>query len=114
MYRARADSPVMSVSRSVLSVAGPIPGGNISAQKIAIDKQSVTMLIENAFTSGVRLLTYTLDVVRYDGVSGTEVSAINVRVNQTNTPTFTKLSTTVMSTIVQCRRMIGGWPGLDP
>lgn len=93
----------MSVSRRVLSVAGPIPGGDILVPKIAIDKQSVTLLIENASTSGVRLLTYTLDVVRCDGVSGTGVSAINVRVNQTNTPTFTKLSTTVVSTIVQFR-----------
>ena len=49
------------------SVAGPIPGVTISAPKmlepvsgikIAVDKQPVTLLIENASTSGVRPLTY--------------------------------------------------------
>jgi len=53
------------------SVAGPIPGVNISAPKmlepganarIAVDKQPVTLLIENASTTGVRPLSYAFDV----------------------------------------------------
>ena len=53
------------------AVAGPIPGVTISAPKmlepvsgvkIAVDKQPVTLLIENASTSGVRPLTYSLDI----------------------------------------------------
>src|SRR5262245_10578409 len=53
------------------SVAGPIPGVEISAPKIlepaagtkiAVDKQPVTLLIENAATNGVRPLYYTFEV----------------------------------------------------
>ena len=53
------------------SVAGPIPGVDISAPKalepiagtkIPIDKQPVTLLIENALTSGVRPLTYVFEI----------------------------------------------------
>jgi hypothetical protein len=53
------------------SVAGPIPGVNISAPKmlepvsgvkIAVDKQPVTLLIENASSNGVRPLTYSFDI----------------------------------------------------
>jgi len=53
------------------SVAGPIPGVNISAPKmlepganarIAVDRQPVTLLIENASTTGVRPLSYAFDV----------------------------------------------------
>ena len=53
------------------AVAGPIPGVNISApkilepfagQKIAVDRQPVTLLIENALTTGVRPLSYTFDI----------------------------------------------------
>ena len=53
------------------SVAGPIPGVEISTpkmlepfagQKIAVDKQPVTLLIENASSNGVRPLTYSFQV----------------------------------------------------
>jgi hypothetical protein len=53
------------------SVAGPIPGVNISAPKmleplagdrITVDRQPVTLLVENASTNGVRPLTYSFDV----------------------------------------------------
>src|SRR5690349_21138641 len=53
------------------TVAGPIPGVDISSPKmleptagtkIAVDKQPITLLIENASTTGVRPLTYTFDV----------------------------------------------------
>jgi hypothetical protein len=53
------------------SVAGPIPGVNITAPKmlepaanarIANDKQPVTLLIENASTNGVRPLTYIFEI----------------------------------------------------
>jgi hypothetical protein len=53
------------------SVAGPIPGVNISAPKmlepipgtrISVDKQPVTLLIENAGSNGVRPLTYSFDI----------------------------------------------------
>jgi hypothetical protein len=53
------------------SVAGPIPGVDISAPKmlepgsgakIAMDKQPVTLLIENASTSGVRPLSYVFEI----------------------------------------------------
>lgn len=53
------------------SVAGPIPGVNISApkalepgggQKVAVDQQPLTLMIENASTSGVRPLNYLFEV----------------------------------------------------
>lgn len=53
------------------TVAGPIPGVTISVPKIlepgagakiAVDKQPVTLLVENASTSGVRPLTYVFEV----------------------------------------------------
>jgi hypothetical protein len=53
------------------AVAGPIPGVNISAPKmlepsanakIATDKQPITLLIENASTTGVRPLTYVFEI----------------------------------------------------
>ena len=53
------------------TVAGPIPGVQIgtpkileptSGTKIAVDKQPVTLLIENAGTTGVRPLSYTVDI----------------------------------------------------
>src|SRR6266852_8202983 len=53
------------------SVAGPIPGVSISApkmlepqagQRIATDRQPVTLLVENASTNGVRPLTYEFDI----------------------------------------------------
>jgi hypothetical protein len=53
------------------TVAGPIPGVEISSPKIldpaagtriAVDKQPVTLLIENASTNGVRPLWYVFDV----------------------------------------------------
>ena len=52
-------------------VAGPIPGVDISApkmleplasQRIPVDRQPVTLLIENALTTGVRPLTYSFDI----------------------------------------------------
>jgi hypothetical protein len=53
------------------SVAGPIPGVDISAPKmlepiagtkIPVDKQPVTLLIENASSTGVRPLTYVFEI----------------------------------------------------
>jgi hypothetical protein len=53
------------------SVAGPIPGVNITVPKvllpaagtkIAVDQQPVTLMVENAATNGVRPLTYAFDV----------------------------------------------------
>jgi hypothetical protein len=53
------------------SVAGPIPGVNITppkpldptaGTKIAVDKQPLTLMIENASTSGVRPLSYVFEV----------------------------------------------------
>jgi hypothetical protein len=53
------------------SVAGPIPGVSISAprmleptpgQRIAVDRQPVTLLIENSSSTGVRPLTYAFDI----------------------------------------------------
>src|SRR5437763_15227881 len=53
------------------SVAGPIPGVNISApkmlepvpgQRIAVDRQPVTLLIENSSTTGVRPLSYAFEI----------------------------------------------------
>src|SRR5713226_9088970 len=53
------------------SVEGPIPGVNISAprmleplagQRIAVDRQPLTLLLENASTNGVRPLTYAFDI----------------------------------------------------
>lgn len=53
------------------SVAGPIPGVNITppqpidpaaGSKVAVDKQPVTLMVNNASTSGVRPLTYVLEV----------------------------------------------------
>src|SRR6185312_17233155 len=53
------------------SVAGPIPGVNITApkpldpaagSKIAVDKQPLTLMIQNASTSGVRPLSYVFEV----------------------------------------------------
>src|ERR1700681_4960628 len=53
------------------SVAGPIPGVNISAPrimqpissaKIAVDQQPVTLTITNATTNGVRPLTYLFEI----------------------------------------------------
>ena len=60
------------------SVAGPIPGVQISApkmlepqsgSKISIEKQPVTMLIENAGSNGPRPLTYTFDIATDTGFS---------------------------------------------
>src|SRR5436190_11182366 len=53
------------------AVAGPIPGVNISApkmlepvpgQRIAVDRQPVTLLIENSSTNGVRPLSYAFEI----------------------------------------------------
>src|SRR5262249_31829608 len=53
------------------TVAGPIPGVEIttpkileptSGAKIAVDKQPITLLIENASTSGVRPLSYVFEI----------------------------------------------------
>jgi len=53
------------------TVAGPIPGVNITTpillepgagQKIAVDKQPITLLIQNAATNGVRPLSYTFEI----------------------------------------------------
>jgi hypothetical protein len=60
------------------SVAGPIPGVQISApkmlepqtgSKISIEKQPVTLLIENAGSNGPRPLTYTFDIATDTGFS---------------------------------------------
>src|SRR5262249_39682710 len=53
------------------SVAGPIPGVEISApkmleplagQRIAVDRQPITLLIENSSSNGVRPLTYSFEI----------------------------------------------------
>src|SRR5215470_16702082 len=53
------------------AVAGPIPGVEITApkaleppsgMKIAVDKQPVTLLIENSSSSGVRPLSYVFEI----------------------------------------------------
>jgi hypothetical protein len=53
------------------TVAGPIPGVNITAPqpadpasgtKVAVDKQPITLMVNNASTSGVRPLTYVIEV----------------------------------------------------
>src|SRR5438445_6478369 len=53
------------------SVAGPIPGVEISAprmlepqagQRISVERQPITLLIENSSSSGVRPLTYTFEI----------------------------------------------------
>src|SRR5262245_43142583 len=53
------------------NVAGPIPGVEITAPKalepqsglrIAVDKQPITLLIENASSNGVRPLTYAFEI----------------------------------------------------
>jgi hypothetical protein len=58
------------------SVAGPIPGVNITTpkpldpaagSKIAVDKQPLTLLVENASTSGVRPLSYAFEVATDTG-----------------------------------------------
>jgi len=58
------------------SVAGPIPGVNISAPqtvdpasgtKVAVDKQPVTLMVNNAATSGVRPLTYVFEIATDTG-----------------------------------------------
>ena len=58
------------------SVAGPIPGVNITppspleprdGMKIAVDRQPVTLLLENAATNGVRPLSYVFDVATDTG-----------------------------------------------
>src|SRR4051794_25731107 len=60
------------------SVAGPIPGIEISApkmlepgpaSKISIEKQPVTLLIENAGSTGPRPLTYSFDIATDTGFS---------------------------------------------
>jgi len=63
------------------SVAGPIPGVEISApkllepvpnQQIAGDKQPITLLIENAYSTGQRPLLYRIDIAT-DGAFGNVV-----------------------------------------
>lgn len=58
------------------TVAGPIPGVEITApkilepasgQKIPIEKQPITLLIENASSSGVRPLNYTFEIATDSG-----------------------------------------------
>src|SRR5206468_8947649 len=57
------------------TVAGPIPGVDISAPKvltpaatkIPVDQQPVTLLAENAYTTGVRPLTYIFEVATDSG-----------------------------------------------
>ena len=58
------------------SVAGPIPGVNITPPnpveprdgvKIAVDQQPVTLLLENAATNGERPLSYVFDVATDTG-----------------------------------------------
>jgi hypothetical protein len=60
------------------SIAGPIPGVEISAPKmlepasgtkISIEKQPVTLLIENAGSNGPRPLTYSFDIATDTGFS---------------------------------------------
>ena len=60
------------------TVAGPIPGVDITAPKllepasgtkIAIDNQPITLLIENASSTGVRPLNYTIEIATDTGFS---------------------------------------------
>src|SRR5437773_9991795 len=53
------------------AVAGPVPGVNISTpkmlepvpgQRIAVDRQPVTLLVENSSTNGVRPLAYMFEI----------------------------------------------------
>lgn len=53
------------------TVAGPIPGVNITAPavvapaagtKVAVDKQPITLMVSNASTNGVRPLTYSFEI----------------------------------------------------
>src|SRR5438874_2529078 len=53
------------------TVAGPIPGVNISAptpmqpsagSQVAVDQQPVTLIVQNASTSGVRPLNYVFEI----------------------------------------------------
>jgi hypothetical protein len=69
------------------TVAGPIPGVNITApkileppagMKIAVDKQPVTLLIENAASTGVRPLTYAFDIATDSGFTNKVFSLGNV------------------------------------
>ena len=64
------------------SVAGPIAGVNITAPKplepngsrVASDKQPVTLLAENASTTGVRPLSYVFEVATDAGFTNTVFS----------------------------------------
>jgi hypothetical protein len=67
------------------SVAGPIPGINITAPvvmtptsgtKIAVDKQPITLTVNNASTNGVRPLTYLFEVAT-DANFATKVFALD-------------------------------------
>src|SRR5260221_730021 len=58
------------------TVAGPIPGVNITAPslvqpgagaRVASDQQPITLMVDNASTSGVRPLTYTFEVAMDTG-----------------------------------------------
>lgn len=69
------------------SVAGPIPGVDISAPKIlepssgtkiAVDKQPVTLLLENASTNGVRPLAYMFEIATDASFSNKVFSRNNV------------------------------------
>jgi hypothetical protein len=69
------------------SVAGPIPGVNISAPKmlepstgtkIAVSQQPVTLLIENAGTTGPRPLTYSFDIATDTGFNNKVFSRENI------------------------------------
>ncbi|HEV3058153.1 MAG TPA: hypothetical protein VGY48_07880 [Vicinamibacterales bacterium] len=69
------------------TVAGPIPGVNITApkaldpaagQKIAVDQQPITLLVQNATTNGVRPLTYAFEVATDANFSNTVFSRQSV------------------------------------
>ena len=72
---AAAGSAACDISKSsnplTATVAGPIPGVNITAPsvvaptsgtRIAVDKQPITLMVNNAATNGVRPLTYIFEV----------------------------------------------------
>jgi len=77
-FAAGACEAVKSSNPLTPTVAGPIPGVEISApkilepqtgSKIAVDKQPITLLIENSSSNGVRPLNYTFEVATDSGFS---------------------------------------------
>jgi hypothetical protein len=68
------------------TVAGPIPGVNITAPmpvepkgaKVAVDRQPVTLVVENAVTNGPRPLSYVFEVATDAGFANTVLSRTGI------------------------------------